>query len=107
MVAMPKRKEPVADPTHNGWTNYPTWAVYTWLTNEEPSYDWARDQADQAKQMPYPKVWLADTLRSQLEEDSEYAWRDGHEASMYIDLLSYALQSVDWFEIAQHLLEED
>ena len=25
---------------YHGWTNYPTWAAYTWITNDERSYNY-------------------------------------------------------------------
>jgi len=31
-------------PTYNGWSNYETWAVNLWLTNEEGSYRYWTDR---------------------------------------------------------------
>jgi hypothetical protein len=28
----------MADETYNGWTNYETFCVHLWLSNEEPSW---------------------------------------------------------------------
>jgi hypothetical protein len=29
---------------HNGWANYETWCVHLWLSNEEGSYRYWRDE---------------------------------------------------------------
>lgn len=31
-------KKPWNLPRHNGWLNRPTWAIYTWLSNDEDMY---------------------------------------------------------------------
>ncbi len=43
---MKKQKHPE---TYNGWTNYPTWAVYNWLSNESATYKAMQDVGRTAK----------------------------------------------------------
>jgi hypothetical protein len=32
--------------TYNGWTNYETWCVHLWLTNDEGTYNYWREEAE-------------------------------------------------------------
>ena len=69
---------------YNGWTNYETWCIHLWLTNEEGTYNHCRDAARQAAveapdcEQVRRKVWtveeakkftLADRLKKQTTED--------------------------------------
>jgi hypothetical protein len=83
---------------HEGWTNYPTWAVNLWLSNDEGLYREARRRAA-AEPDPYRlSIDLKDWVTNELAPDLE--------ASFTADLLSYALGGVDWMEIAQHWLAD-
>ena len=103
---------------YNGWTNYETWAVNLWLTNEEGTYHYCRDLARQAvAEAPECRqvrdwIWaadeakkflLSDRLREFVEEMNPLT--DG--ASMFTDLLNAAISEVDWHEIAEAFLSED
>jgi hypothetical protein len=95
---------------YNGWKNYPTWAVNLWLSNDEGLYhqalDIARDvKAGQIDGQSDPnfgrgvlaasyKAWVRDDLAPDLG------------ASFAADLLGYALDEVDWLEIADAWLEQ-
>lgn len=83
--------------TYNGWKNYSTWAVNLWMHNEESSYNYWMEAAKEAGTV----AELADRLRDVHEEAGPDLG-----ASVYSDLLGYALQSVDWYEIAKYLFEE-
>jgi hypothetical protein len=91
--------EGASDQTHNGWANYPTWAVNLWLSNDEHSYRASRGVVDDAGD-PFRggadlKEWVED--RNPL----------GAEASLYQDLLGWALQIVDWEAVARSLGPEE
>ena len=108
------------DSRHIGWTNYETWAVALWLSNEQSSYFYWREQAashlDTASnvQQVNSGIWtesqaacygLADQLCEAIVEASPI-----EESSLYSDLLTAAFGEVDWHEIAQSLIceiEED
>ena len=87
------------DTTYNGWTNYETWAVNLWLSNDQGSYEYWNEVATEADN----KHDLADILESQHYEcyndpDNTYGLKD--------DISKKDLKQVDWDEVAQHLLEE-
>jgi hypothetical protein len=92
---------------YNGWTNYPTWAVNLWLSNDEGLYNATTELvADTDSERRYAnethrllvadklKTWVCDELAPDLG------------ASFAADLLGYALDQVDWDEIATAWIEE-
>ena len=99
---------------YNGWTNYETWVVNLWLTNDEGPYNYWREVASQAwnhaeeERGVFTKKEraifdLADTLKDHHEQavfDTEI------ENSFIVDLLNAAMSEVNWHEIAESLLEE-
>jgi len=95
---------------YNGWTNYETWAVNLWLSNEEPSYRYweevSQEVADGAEatniftRAEQARFALADRLKAEHEEAlPELQGFAG-------DLLNAALSEVNWGEIAEALLED-
>lgn len=97
----------VEDTTYNGWKNYPTWCVNLWLSNDESlcnqTYELVRGQLsfqhlemnglERLRVGDYLKVWVTDELTPDLG------------ASFPSDLLGYALDQVDWYEIADAWIE--
>lgn len=89
---------------YNGWANYPTWAVATWLGSEESSHV-ALDHTVRAWDSRTARAGgtlseLADAVHELVETLSavEAARAD---ATLACDLLGFALASVDWLELAQ------
>lgn len=105
------------DKTYNGWTNYETWVVNLWMDNNEGSYDYWREiaediyhnQAEEQKhfsKMDDAVVILADRLKNDHEEaKDEILERLELTSSLWADLLGAALAETNWREIAEHLLE--
>lgn len=113
---------------YNGWTNYPTWAVNLWLSNDQGLndstldvvanyYDGAeRDEnvlptMDSAGNMRAP-IWtlaqcqrfrVTDALKEWIDELRENEQRTGFlpTASIFTDLLGWALSSINWDELAE------
>lgn len=92
---------------YNGWTNYETWNVALWIDNDQGSYSYRcemaqecyddnKDDADDAKRA------LASRLKDYIEEMNPLA----SDASLFSDLLGAALSEVDWYEIAENFLED-
>jgi len=87
----------MAEQTYNGWTNYPTWCVNLWLANDEGLYE----QACELTRPLQTRSAVADALRGWVRD--ELAPDLG--ATFAADLLGYALDHVDWHELADAWIE--
>lgn len=102
--------------SYNGWSNYETWNVALWLSNDEGSYlmcrEWAQEAWNETEE-PDPVLSfldrperatriVADQLQEYVEEGNPLAG----DASLYSDILSANLHEVNWDEIAEGMIEE-
>ncbi len=94
--------------TYQGWTNYETWCVNLWLTNDEGS---AGQLHEIATTDDYGHQYQReDALKEWLEEMREDWQGHGNDAHMLSDLIQHALGMVNWREIikaTQEAAEED
>lgn len=114
----------MTDDTYNGWKNYPTWAVNLWLENDRGLYEMTLEATqDEINDAPNciqvrDDIWTveqatrfntADRLREMVEElpHMGYGTDDGEFPTTGIpaDLYGWALEQVDWHEIAQSWIE--
>lgn len=91
---------------YQGWTNYETWAVALWIDNEQGSYNESRDRArdllrDHYDDVSRAEISLADWLKEFITEGEPDLG-----ATLYSDLLTSAIGSVNWDEIAESYIEE-
>lgn len=87
---------------YNGWPNYPTWATHVWLTNDQGTYEQVSDLAAQVAK--HGRAFVGDSIREYVSDLMAYAVTD--EAGLHSDLLSYAIEQVDWLEVADAFLAD-
>ena len=105
---------------YNGWTNYETWLVHLWLSNDQGLYCIAReivatahDEANECDNVP--AIWTLEQAKRFLAEEAIKAWVADPDngvipelgATLASDLLNAALSEVDWQEIAEAFQPEE
>jgi hypothetical protein len=87
---------------YNGWTNYETWLIKLWMDNDEGSYHYWQDSAQEAYDDDHEDAAsnLAETLKQIYNDNAPEV------SGVYADLLNASLGEVDWHEIAESLLED-
>lgn len=102
----------MTDTKYNGWTNYETWNVKLWMDNDQGSYEYYNEIAKEyAKNCKAEYDWQTDreaaayALSEALKSEFDDANPLGDDASCLSDLLGAALSSVNWYEIAESLLD--
>jgi hypothetical protein len=104
---------------YNGWTNYETWCVNLWMSNDQGSDSYFREMAQEVYNDAEAELRadnsvlftrdevaarnLADRLRDDHEErQNELAGICG----VFADLLNAALSEVNWYEISEHYIAD-
>lgn len=96
----------MTDNTYNGWTNYETWVVNLWLTNDSGSDERLREMArDCLTHLDGDMDDATWELAKRIEEDHDEFMPET--TGVYADLLGHALRCVDWREIARHVIDEE
>lgn len=106
-VAMHASRRPhkmMADKTYNGWSSYETWLANLWFDNtlydlileeygEDVKFDQQLDVTDSLK------YYIEDMVQEQIGQS-------GSSAGFVNDLINAALSSINYYEIAGHVIEQ-
>jgi len=92
---------------YNGWSNYETWCVNLWIDNDEGLQDHVIQLADEALETEdgggHNSIWsLSQQIEGIVDEMNPLA----DKADMFTDLLGSALSDVDYYEIAEHWIND-
>lgn len=104
------------DKTYNGWKNYETWNAKLWMDNDEGSYRYWCERADEAygnaeasqnfTREEQAALDLADQLEQEFDDDAEENGMLPKLNGMYADLMNAALSEINWHEIAEHMIAD-
>ena len=83
---------------YNGWSNYYTWNYKLQIDNDQGSYDYWQERA--------AELSIRDLEEALKEELQEAAASHLPDASCLTDILGYAIQSINFKEIAEHMKED-
>mgnify|MGYP005990885079 CR=1 FL=1 len=86
------------DRSYNGWSNYETWNFKLWLDNDEFSY---KRTQELVKASNKDAGELASNLRDLAMDEAPEI-----QASFYSDVMMASVREVNYYEVAQSLLEE-
>jgi len=86
---------------YNGWANRETWLVNLWLTNDQETYEAAREICDIAYERP-----AVTALQEFVESIAFDAVTEQGSSGLGVDLIGQSLACVDWREIVESFRED-
>lgn len=94
------------DKSYNGWSNYETWNVKLWIDNEEGSYRYWREVVQEGwEDSDHDKEDTAYYVSRRLEHEIKDSAPEL--SGTYGDLLGAALSEVNWYEIAEEMVNDE
>lgn len=83
------------DTTYNGWPNYETWALASWISNDLKEYEFIRDLV----KGPLKTCEMEDALKELWDMKVEEVLPC---SSVFTDLLNSSISRVDWRRIIEN-----
>ncbi len=84
-----------------GWINFPTWMVYTAITDDEYLRKAVYDLAEVCDSVYH----LGDAIKQEIDDSRQDPISDFYPTFLW-DLMQYALNQVSWYDIAGHIWQE-
>lgn len=101
----------MTDNTYNGWKNYETWVTCLWFDNDQGTNELWNTRAEEiynessattySSRMDVASSTLAKEMQDYVEEFNPVP-----ACGLYADLLNSAISEVEWYDIAEHYLNE-
>lgn len=85
--------------TYNGFENYETWNVNLWLNNDETMYRYCMYLVHRTRKEENQTYELSKLIQEYVENKSPAM------TGMFADIITHALNAVDWYRIAEIFLE--
>lgn len=82
--------------TYNGWSNRETWLVNLWIDGDQKTYEYVQEAYREQGDVHARAEWLENEVHKWLDS----SLRDAN-ASLWSDLLTNALNRVNWLEIVE------
>jgi hypothetical protein len=90
---------------YNGWTNYETWNVKLWMDNDSADQAfWEEETEHVCNHCRGDKFMAIHKLAKQIKDAHLEAAPEV--TGTYADLLGAALSEVNWYEIAEHMVDD-
>lgn len=94
--------------SYNGWKNYQTWLVVTWGYDEIEDFEYRRIMEDDTITERVRVNRLADALAENFNssKDDFLVSCQRNFSGVFVDLVTYVTDDIDWHGIAQSLCED-
>ena len=89
--------------SYNGWSNYETWSVSSWLDNDEQSQRFLYNLSNDLRLDMYGKIQI---LQGYVDNGLSLSADIESTPGIIRDLVTYALSNVHWEEIVEAHIEK-
>jgi len=95
---------------YNGWFNYETWLAKLWMDNEEGTYNYWNENAQEVYDNSEADRTFTRDERAALDLaerlKDEFEQQQPEVTGFWADMINAAMSEVNWHEIAVHLIDD-